>query len=187
MSNNAGFVSLAHFRTDWMSFTKPVSFGFSRPRRRRFFITATNSRLLSWPSTVIKGEKKTSSLVLLKWNGLTKCSVSLNVLNQREKSTCSDNTFHIKGSIFTRRFRLASTYDFHQKWWTPHWSHGHWVQHGQLFLQHASELLKQYKYCKYYQTRNFLVLSHKLIFTLVNGSTSYVVKCQRRIHIINVI
>lgn len=125
MSNNAGFVSLAHFRTDWISFTKPVSFGFSRPLRRRFFITATNSRLLSWPSTATKRQIRQAA-----W-------------------------FYLLHEIFTSQFRSVLTYDFHQRWWTPHLSHGHQAQHGQQFLQHASELLKQYNYCKYYQIHSW--------------------------------
>ena len=66
MSSKAGFVSLAHFRTDWISLTNPVSLGFSKPRSRRFFITATNSRLLSWPSTEMK--IKYCNITLLKYN-----------------------------------------------------------------------------------------------------------------------
>lgn len=42
-----GVLSFAHLPTDSMNLTKPVSFGFSKPLNKRFFITATNSRLLS--------------------------------------------------------------------------------------------------------------------------------------------
>lgn len=51
MSRKTGLASLAHLKTDWISLTNPVSLGFSRPRRSRFFITDTNSRLLNCPST----------------------------------------------------------------------------------------------------------------------------------------
>lgn len=42
---------MAHLRTDCINFTNPVSLGFSSPRNSLFFITAINSRLLSWPSS----------------------------------------------------------------------------------------------------------------------------------------
>lgn len=52
ISSRTGLVSLAHLNIEAMSLTNPVSLGFSRPLCKRFFMTATNSLLLSWPSSV---------------------------------------------------------------------------------------------------------------------------------------
>lgn len=49
-SRKAVVVFFAHLKTELMSFTKPVSFGFSSPRITLCFITDTNSLLLSCPS-----------------------------------------------------------------------------------------------------------------------------------------
>lgn len=60
-SRKAVVVFFAHLKTELMSFTKPVSFGFSSPRITLCFITDTNSLLLSCPSPFSSNKVNTSS------------------------------------------------------------------------------------------------------------------------------
>lgn len=89
MSSNAGLVSLAHLRIDCTNLTNPVSLGFSRPLSKRFFITAMNSLLLSWPSS------KTRRLKANKFKIDTLPPVTLTVFIKN----CKDHMYYVIAEI----------------------------------------------------------------------------------------